>query len=81
MFGRRKLPLFYTTGDKRMLEWHDCKNNSPKEDGWYLLLCNYKKWMTWYKAYWNSELGVWLDYTSAFDEELCYKWTEVELSE
>ena len=64
-----------------MLEWHDCKTDPPKEDGWYLLLCNYKKWVTWYKAYWNSELCAWLDYKVAFVEELCYKWAEVDLSE
>ena len=64
-----------------MLEWHDCKTDPPKEDGWYLLLCDYEKWTAWYKAYWNLELGEWLDYTLAFDKNLCYKWAEVKLPE
>lgn len=64
-----------------MLEWHDCKTDPPKEDGWYILVRSYRDELTWIQAYWSKYYQRWQDHYDIYHEKFCYKWAEVELPE
>lgn len=63
-----------------MLEWHDCKNDPPKESGMYLLcdVCDDIKYLSY--AFYTTVDNVWQGYCG-YSIDTPYKWAEVELPE
>ena len=64
-----------------MLEWHDCKTDPPKEDGFYALSYHTEKGLKWVQAHWSVQYQRWMSFFEIYHEDAWYKWAEIELPE
>lgn len=64
-----------------MLEWHDCRTDSPSEQGYYILAYHSIYGLSWERAYWSQKFQRWMGFFDIHPEKDCYKWAEIELPE